>query len=314
MEERMARLLVIGSINMDLILDLERTPKAGETVLGKEYSYIPGGKGANQAVAASRIHGDVTFCGRVGDDSNGKLLLDNLIANNVNTSFISKDNKHQTGFAVIPVEANGENRIIVFSGANDCITYEDVDKAMEESYDAVMMQLEIPLDIVYYAFDKAKEKGIPVILDTGPAKDICLSKLKGIHVISPNESEASTLTGIQVDSEDEAIKAAKILADATDALYVVIKMGSKGALLYEKGSQAYEVFPAYKIKPVDSTAAGDSFTAAMTVRMLESGDIREGIKYANAVGALCVSKKGAQPSLPTAEEVSEFLKAAEHIE
>lgn len=307
MKKNQVEILVIGSINMDLVMSVERVPMAGETILGYEYSYIPGGKGANQAVAAARLNGKVTFCGRVGDDSNGETLLRNLKDNGVDTSFIIKDSRSQTGLAAIPVESNGDNRITVFSGANSCITKEDVDKALERSYDAVMMQLEIPLEIVYYAFEKASEKGIPVILDAGPAVKIDLSKLKGIHVITPNESETTTLTGIQIDNTDDAVRAAKALADLSEASYVVIKMGDKGALLYSDGE--YEVFPAYKVKAVDSTAAGDSFTAAMTLKMMEYGDIRRAIKYANAVGAICVSRKGAQPSLPTAEEVNEFLKS-----
>jgi len=305
MMEGQVKILVIGSINMDLVMNIERVPLTGETVLGYEYSYIPGGKGANQAVAAARLNGKVTFCGRVGDDANGEILLRNLMDNGVDTSFIIKDNTSQTGLAAIPVESNGDNRIIVFPGANSRITKEDVDNALEKSYDAVMLQLEIPLDIVYYAFEKASAKGIPVILDAGPAVRIDLSRLKGIHVISPNESEAAALTGMQADNAEGAVRAAKALAELTEASYVVIKRGDKGALLYKDGE--YEIFPAYKVKAVDSTAAGDSFTAAMTLKMMQSGDIREAIKYANAVGALCVSRKGAQPSLPTAEEVAEFL-------
>lgn len=306
MENKQVRILVIGSINMDLVMRLDRAPEAGETVLGKEYSYIPGGKGANQAVAAARINADVTFCGRTGLDANGEVLLKNLSDNRINTSYINRDPDSQTGLAVIPVDASGQNRIMVFPGANGRVSREDVDKALSESYDAVMMQLEIPLDTVYYAFEKASAKGIPVILDAGPAMKIELSRLKGIHMITPNESEASALTGIQVVDEASARKAARLLADETEARYVVIKLGDKGALLYEDG--CYEVFPAYKVKAVDTTAAGDSFTAAMTIKMIQYDDIRRAIKYANAVGALCVSKMGAQPSLPTAEEVAGFLK------
>lgn len=305
MENKPVKILVIGSINMDLVMNLERSPEAGETVMGQEYSYIPGGKGANQAVAAARLGGDVTFCGRVGDDSNGEILLDNLKKNKVRTTFITKDKESQTGLAVIPVEANGQNRIIVFSGANARVSREDVDRALEQSYDAVMMQFEIPLDTIYYAYEKASEKGIPVILDAGPAMKVDLSKFKGIYVISPNESETTSLTGIEVKDPDSALDAAKFLFQRTEAAYVVVKLGDKGALLYENGS--YEILPAYKVKAVDTTAAGDSFTAAMTIKMIEFGDIKKAIKYAHAVGALCVSKKGAQPSLPTSDEVSAFL-------
>ena len=300
------RLLVVGSINMDIVMDIDKSPIAGETILGQNYSYIPGGKGANQAVAAARLGVDVTFCGRVGNDSNGDILVENLKANNINTNYILKDNNSATGLASIQVEANGQNRIIVFPGANYSITTEDIDKALEEHFDAVIMQLEIPIDIVYYTFKKASAKGIPVILDPAPAmKNLDLTRMKGLHIISPNESEASLLTGIDVDSEANAAKAASILAKSTKAKYVVIKLGGKGALLYEDGR--HMLLPGYKVKAIDSTAAGDSFTAAMTIKLLEHGNIEKAIQYANAVGALCVSKKGAQPSLPTSKEVSEFI-------
>ena len=305
MGKKPVKILVIGSINMDLVMSVERSPEAGETVVGRDYSYIPGGKGANQAVAAAKLGGEVTFCGRVGNDANGEILLTNLQNNNINTAFITRDHGNQTGLAAIPVEADGQNRIIIFAGANGCVSKEDVDKAMEQSYDAVMMQLEIPLDTVTHGFQRAKEKGIPVVLDAGPAMKINLKQFRGIHVISPNESETAALTGIEVNNMDSALKAAKYLSQETEAAYVVIKLGEKGALLYENGN--YEILPAYQVKAVDTTAAGDSFTAALTLKMIEYGDIKKAIKYAHAVGALCVSKKGAQPSLPTSEEVSAFL-------
>ena len=306
MENKLVEILVIGSINMDLVMNLDRSPKAGETVLGDEYSYIPGGKGANQAVAAARIGGQVTFCGRVGDDANGNILLQNMIDNGINTSHVRKDKDSQTGLAVIPVESKGHTRIMVFPGANWNMTREDVDKALEGNYDIIILQLEIPLDTVFYAYEKASSKGIPVVLDAGPAMKLDLSKLKGIHIISPNETEAFALTGIEISSEESALEAAKILAGETQATYVVIKMGNKGAFLYENGN--YEIFSGFKVKAVDTTAAGDSFTAAMTAKMVEYGDIRRAIRYANAVGAICVSRKGAQPSLPTSDEVAEFLR------
>ena len=238
--------------------------------------------------------------------------MDNLRDDNIDTSFLKIDDEHQTGLAVIPVEADGENRIMVFPGANDAITRCDIDRAMEQAYDAIIMQLEIPLDMVYYAFDKAKAASIPVIwIPDWPR--ISPGKAQGIHVISPNESEARTLTGIKVDDWESGLRAAKKLADASDATYVVIKMGKRGALLYEKGNDTHDIFPAYRVNAVDSTAAGDSFTAAMAIKMLEYGDIRRAIAYANAVGALCVSRMGAQPSLPKAEEVEQFLTSRDSM-
>ena len=305
MGNKKARILVVGSINMDLVMNLERSPDAGETVLGYEYSYIPGGKGANQAVAAARINGDVTFCGHVGDDSNGNILLNDLNDNGVDISYIKKDQGFQTGLAVIPVEANGQNRIMVFPGANHSITKEDVDQALERDYDAVMLQLEIPIEIVFYTIERAHAKEIPVVLDAGPSMKLDLSRLKGVYIISPNETEAQALTGVLVDGEKTALEASKILAKETGAQYVIIKMGDKGAFLYEGGN--YKMFPAYKVRAVDTTAAGDSFTAAVAVKMAEHGHVEKAIEYANAVGAICVSRKGAQPSLPTSQEVAKFM-------
>lgn len=308
MEEKKAKILVIGSINMDLVLNLDRSPKAGETVIGNEYSYIPGGKGANQAVAAARIGADVTFCGRVGDDDNGRILLENLKQNNVDTTYVIRDSSTQTGLAVIPVESNGENRIIVMPGANMSVCEADVDKALEKDYDAIMLQLEIPLNVVYYAAKKASRKGISVVLDAGPAMSIDLKSLKGLDILSPNESETYALTGINPDSEENMVKAAKVLQEESGAEYIVIKIGKRGAMLYNEGE--YKIFPTFEdVKPVDTTAAGDSFTAAMTEKAITGGDIEKAIKYAHAVGSICVSRKGAQPSLPYADEVDKFLNA-----
>jgi ribokinase len=308
MFDKPVKILVIGSINMDLVMSLERVPQEGETVLGQGYSYIPGGKGANQAIAAARLGGEVTFCGRVGNDSNGDILLKNLTDNRINTKYITKDADSPSGLAVIPVEKSGQNRIMVFAGANGCVTPKDVDRALEEHYDVIMMQLEIPLEIVYYAFQKASASGIPVILDAGPAVKMDMTKFRNIFMVSPNETEAAALTGIEVRDIESAIKAARVLKNETNAAYVIIKMGEKGSLLYTNGN--YELFHAYdNIEVIDSTAAGDSFIAAVAVKMLQYRDIRDAMRYGNAAGAICVGRKGAQPSLPTARELSEYLAA-----
>lgn len=300
-------ILVIGSINMDLVLSVDKAPEAGETVIGKEYLYIPGGKGANQAVSAARLGSKVTFCGRVGNDANGQLLLENLKKNKVDTHNIIKDLKSQTGLAVIPVESSGENRIIVLPGANMKVGIEDVDKALEKNYDAIMLQLEIPKETIYYIIKKADEKNIPVVLDAGPAMKMDLDKLIGVHVLSPNETETYALSGIKADTVENTAKAAAYLQKKTKAEYIVIKLGKRGAMVYSNGK--YEVFPTFEdVKPVDTTAAGDSFTAAMTMKMIQYKDINRAVKYAHAVGTICVSRQGAQPSLPYSTEVDEFLK------
>jgi len=299
-------ILVVGSINMDLVLPVDKMPEGGETLFGKTYSYIPGGKGSNQAVAAARIGAKVSFCGRVGQDVNGETLVKNMENEGIDISFIVPDEAAPTGLAVIPVEANGQNRIIVVSGANMAVCRNDVDKALASGCDAVIMQLEVPLDIIYETLTAAQKKNIPVVLDAGPAMSLPLERLSGIDIISPNESEAFALTGINPDSEETAEAAAACLYKRCCAKYVVLKLGKRGAMIYD-GNSAEIIGTFLDVKPVDTTAAGDSFTAAMTLKWLEYGDLRRAVRYAHAVATLCVSREGAQPSLPTDDEVREFL-------
>jgi len=296
--------LVIGSINMDLVLKSEKVPVGGETVLGESYAYIPGGKGANQGVAAARLGADVTFVGRVGEDANGKELKGNLLKEGICADFVIEDPESSTGLAAIMLEETGQNRIIVIPGANMRITKEDLQTAFEQTYDAVIIQLEIPDEIVMEACRLGKEKNIPVILDAGPAKSFPLEKLEGLEILSPNESEAFALTGVEVHSIESAEKAANVLKERSNAKIIVMKMGSLGAYLYKDGEG--EFFPAHKVKAVDTTAAGDAFTAALTVKYISSGDINEAIQFANVVGAITVTRIGAQPSLPTVEGVRKF--------
>ena len=296
--------LVIGSINMDLVLKSDKVPVGGETVLGESYAYIPGGKGANQGVAAARLGADVTFVGRVGEDGNGKELKGNLHKEGINADFVIEDPESRTGLAAIMLEETGQNRIIVIPGANMKITKEDLQTAFEHTYDAVIVQLEIPDEIVMEACRLGKEKNIPVILDAGPSKNFPLEQLEGLEILSPNESEAFALTGMEVTSIESAEKAAQVLKERSNAKKIVLKMGSLGAFLYEDG--VGEFFPAHKVKAVDTTAAGDAFTAALTVKYISSGDIKEAIRFANVVGAITVTRVGAQPSLPTVEEVVKF--------
>lgn len=297
-------ILVIGSVNMDLVLISEKVPVGGETVLGESYAYIPGGKGANQGVAAARLGADVTFVGRVGEDANGKELKGNLQKEGINAEFVIEDPESSTGLAAIMLEETGQNRIIVIPGANMKITKEDLQTAFEHTYDAVIVQLEIPDEIVLEACRLGKEKNIPVILDAGPAKNFPLEQLEGLEILSPNESEAFALTGLEVNSIESAEKVAKLLTERSNAKTIVLKMGAQGAYLYEDGEG--EFFPAHKVNAVDTTAAGDAFTAALTVKYISSGDIKEAIRFANVVGALTVTRMGAQPSLPTVEEVEKF--------
>lgn len=304
-------ILVIGSINMDMVLQTKYVPKEGESTLGKEINYIPGGKGANQAVAVSRLDADVTLVGRVGSDNWGDMLIDNLVENKVDTTGVFKDEKLATGIAVILLEENGDNRIIVYPGANLGVNPEDIDRLLNEGckYDAVLLQLEIPLDTVYYIIERGNKLNIPVILDAGPAQAIPLEKLKGVTIVSPNETEAEKLTGMEISNMDDVIKASEIILKETEAKYVIMKLGERGSLI--RDNFGYKIIKAFKVNPVDTTAAGDSFTAALAIKYCQDYSIEEAVIYASAVGAITVTRFGAQPSLPYYYEVENFLRGDE---
>jgi len=298
-------ILIIGSLNMDLILKTERIPFAGESLLGKEYKYSPGGKGANRAIAAARLGANVTFAGKIGKDNNGIELKNRMRLEGIKVNYLIEEKEMATGLAVVILDNKGQNRILVYSGANMTLNFRDIRKAFEKDYDAVICELEIPIPVIIEAREFAKERNIPFVLDAGPAHKFPLEKIKGLEIISPNETEALFFTGINIYSLKDAEKAAKIIADRTEARYVVIKMGEKGALLYINGKAKY--FSGYKVKVIDTTAAGDAFIAALTFAYLQT-DIEKAINFANIVGALTVTKLGAQNSIPYLNEVENFIK------
>ncbi|HEB33001.1 MAG TPA: ribokinase [Spirochaetes bacterium] len=306
MSDQRCRILIVGSVNMDLVLQVERVPGTGENLIGSSYSYISGGKGANQAVAAARLGMDVTFVGRTGNDAHGQKLIHGLNREGISTELMIQDPDNPSGLAVIMVEPSGQNRILVYPGSNMAIREEEVERAFKHTYDAVIMNLEISDRIIGFVCGLAKNKGIPVVLDAGPVRTFDLSLCPGLKVLSPNESEAAALSGLPCTNPDEAVKAAARLADISNAGYVVIKLGAEGAVLWRNGKSAF--FPAYTVEAVDATAAGDAFTSGLTSKYLETGDMDRAIRYANAVGALAVTRLGAQPSLPSAAEVAAFLE------
>ena len=297
------RILVIGSINMDVVLRAEKFPAPGETVVGTDLSLIPGGKGANQAVALSRLGASASLVGCVGMDPWGKELTGKLEENGVDTVYVVSDESLPTGNATIIVDSDGENRIVLIAGANDALRPDHVDAALdaESSCDAILLQLEIPLQTVYHAISAGAARGIPVILDAGPPRAVPLEKLRGVTVLSPNESETEALTGIRPGDLDSAAKAAALLEESTGANEVVLKLGERGALFKDNGR--YELAEAYQVEVVDTTAAGDSFTAALALEHSRGAGIAKAVRRALAAGALAVTRLGAQPSLPTAEEV-----------
>ena len=306
MRNKNPSILVVGSINMDLVLRTTKIPEPGESLLGKNFTYIPGGKGANQAVAASRLGASVSFAGKVGNDVNGLKLMESLKAENISTEFLFISKKFQTGLAVVMLEANGQNRILVYPEANMGIRKDEIRNVLERNYDAILLQFEIPEDIIIEICRLAKEKDIPVLVDAGPAQNFPLEKIRGIQVLSPNETEAFALTGIKVEDQEQAAKAATILHERSRADCVIIKMGENGSALFYNGH--IDHFPAYKVQAVDPTAAGDAFMAAFAIKWLQTKDIKSAVNYATIAGALTTTTIGAQPSLPQLEEIDRFIQ------
>ena len=301
------RILTVSSANMDFVMSVSKIPQGGETQLENgTYQFVPGGKGANSAVAVRRLGGDSVFCCRLGKDANGSILANIYKKEGVDTRFITVDPNTVTGLATILVEPNGQNRIILYPGANARLTREDIDASFISRPDALLMQLEITEDAVMHAAWTANEKGIPIFLDAGPAKpDFPLEDLPPLEIFSPNETETEIFTGINPSNPDNCLRAAMELQKLVTAKYYVIKLGGRGCYIYD--GKYYHCLPAYGVNAVDTTAAGDAFTAALTLEYLRSGDIVRAGRYANVVGALAVSKKGALPSLPTAAMVEKFV-------
>ena len=302
------RILVVSSANMDFVMNMHSLPSAGQTVIDYgSYRFVPGGKGANSSVAFRRLGGDCVFCARLGNDANGEVLRNIYNKEGIDTRFVVADNEAPTGLAAIMVEQNGVNRIVVYPGANMRITPDDIDNAMTCYPDALFMQLEIDPEAIIYAANAAASRGIPIFIDAGPAsKSFPLDRLPPLEVFSPNETETEIYTGINPSTPDNCLRAAIALSKLVNAHYYVIKLGGRGIYIYD--GLYYHCLPAYDVKAVDSTAAGDAFTAAFTLEYLRSGgDLERAGKYGNAVGSLTVSRAGAYTSLPTADEVNKFI-------
>ena len=296
---------VVGSINMDLILKMNKVPDAGENLLGTSYGYANGGKGANQAVGLARLGAATKLIGKVADDENGRKLLGNLKANNIDISGVSTKGT-QTGLAAIMLDANGNNRIVVYEGANAEMDADEAAAQITDDLDLLLLQFETSEDVVIKCVNTAVSKGITTVVDCGPAKEFSLEKMQGATIITPNESETKALTGIFPDSEVTILEASQILMKRSKAKYIVLKLGSRGCSVWD--GENLTILPAYKSNVVDTTAAGDCFTAAMALEFLRSGDIISACDMGNKAGSISVSRMGADASMPTADDIMNFNK------
>lgn len=299
----MKNILVIGSLNLDTVIEAPKMPKAGETISGTGVSQVPGGKGANQAYAAGKLLGTVKMIGAVGDDTPGQILVKNLESVGVDTSSISVIPGGTTGQAFITVDENGENSIIIIAGTNGEVTEELVQKHMAdiEKADIVIMQLEIPLKTVEYVKDLAVGLGKTVILDPAPAvPNLPDSFWKGIDYIKPNETELSILAGRPLNNMEEIRDGARAMLDK-GVKNVLVTLGGEGCLFVTGESEEY--YPACKVEAVDTTAAGDSFTAAFALALSRGQSSGDAIRFGQKVSAIAVTRKGAQTSIPSPEEI-----------
>ena len=298
-------IIVIGSSNMDLVAKAPRIPVTGETLTGTDFFMVPGGKGANQAVAAAKLGAEVVFIAKLGKDVFASESLENFKSVNINTQHIEQLDGVPSGIAVIAIDDKGQNMIIVVPGANGKLAPVDVDRAQSDIANAavVVAQLEVPIETVEQAAKIANQNNIPFILDPAPAKPLSDELLSRVDILTPNETEAETLTGIKVTDEKSAAKAADALL-VKGVKTVIVTLGEKGLLLATQGSK--EMIPGYQIKAVDSTAAGDAFTGSLAYGLANGNAIKDAAVYANAVAAVSATRYGAQPSMPTLKEVQEF--------
>lgn len=297
----MGKILVAGSLNMDLVVQASRLPLGGETIMGHGFSEIPGGKGANQAVAMARLGADVTMVGKVGADGFGETLIQTLQKSGANVDYIGRENDASTGVALITVQDSGENSIIVVSGANGSLLPKDLTTLNFKDYALAVTQLETPMETVRAFLTQAKASGSFTILNPAPAKALPHDLYAAIDLLTPNETELATLTGIDTDSDEGIEKAAKeLMAQGLGA--IVVTLGARGSLyMNQKGDRHFE--PAKSVKAVDTTAAGDSFTGGLAVSLAKGESMAAAMAFATKVAALTVQTLGAQSSLPHLEAV-----------
>jgi ribokinase len=304
---RAGAIVVVGSSNTDMIIRVPRIPRAGETLLGGEFLTAAGGKGANQAVGAARAGGKVALIARVGRDTFGDQAIAGLRRDGIDVSRVFRDKLTASGVALIFVAKDGENSIAVAGGANAKLSPSDVKKAARDIRSAALLvvQLETPLATVTAAVELAAKAGVPVILNPAPARPLPNSLLKRISILTPNETEAELLTGIKVTDPAAAAKACAKLRSRGVGI-VILTLGERGAFLADANGQ--RLVPGFKVKTVDSTAAGDIFNGALSVALAEGKAVLDAVRFANAAAALSATRLGAQPSAPSRADIEKFIR------
>ncbi|MEI3590217.1 MAG: ribokinase [Alistipes ihumii] len=299
------KILVVGSTNTDMVVKTDHLPRPGETVLGGTFLMNPGGKGANQAVAAARLGAEVTFVCKTGNDLFGVTTRQQLAEEGIDTSFVFTDPHEPSGVALIAVDNRAENTIVVASGANASLLPLDINKALAaiDACDLVLMQLETPMPTIEYVASLAAERGKRVVLNPAPAATLSEQLLKNLYLITPNETEAELITGIPVRDERSAEQAARTIHRA-GVRHVIVTLGKKGALLCEGGH--CEVIPAHRVEAVDTTAAGDVFNAGLVVALSEGRNLTDAVRFGAKAAAISVTRMGAQASAPYRSEADAF--------
>jgi ribokinase len=312
MNAQSPKVVVVGSLNMDLVIKAEQQPQTGETVLGDEFGMFTGGKGFNQAIAAARSGAEVAMVGRLGRDLFGDELMSVLTADKIDGRFVVRDAEVGTGIASISIGPEGDNRIVVVPRANMRLTVEDVERASSciAAADILLLQLEVPIEASQNAAEIARANGTLVILDPAPAQDLPDSFIGLADILTPNELETESLSGVNVSDQRGVEQAAQIIFDK-GVPTVVLTLGDRGALLLT--ADLKKTVPAYPVNVVDTTAAGDAFCGALATALARGKTIEDALTFANAAGALAVTVLGAGPAIPTSEAITEFLTSARSV-
>ena len=304
----MGQVTVVGSFMYDLVATVPRRPKTGETLVGNTFGMFLGGKGANQAIAASRAGSKVTMVGRLGNDFFGKQFLEKFSREGINTDFVTQDDENGTGVAMPLIDASGDNSIVIIPQANMALTVENINQAQSTIADAdvLVMQCEVPMDANQRAAEIAKQNDTLVMLNPAPAQLIPDQILKLVDIIIPNEIETETLTGLPTKTENEVLVAGRnLLSKGVET--VILTLGDRGSLLLNEDGE--KLIPAFDVSVVDTTAAGDSFCGVLAASLANGISINLSVEIANAAGALAVTKLGAEPSLPQRDAIDELLQS-----